>query len=102
MQSFLKSETAGRPSSNDFPTAEKVMYCSSNFIRKLRQSSSERLDNTLNGLAEQKETTFDEMIADVCSHDAVLIPFFADKESDEKHATVLVSLTPSKWRADLF
>lgn len=39
VQTFMKSEkseTLGRPSINDFPCAEKVMYCNSSFIRKLR------------------------------------------------------------------
>ena len=42
------------------------------------------------------------MIQDVIDHDTILIPFFPDKQAGEGHATVLVTLTPSKWRADLF
>jgi hypothetical protein len=41
------------------------------------------------------------MIKEIIAHDVVLIPFFADKANDDKQ-TVLVSLTPSKWKTDLF
>ena len=45
---------------------------------------------------------FNEMIQELIDHDTILIPFFPDKNSEEKHPVVLVTLTPSKWRADLF
>ena len=42
------------------------------------------------------------MIKEIIDHDVVLIPFFADKASEDDKQTVLVSLTPSKWKTDLF
>ena len=60
------------------------------------------MDNTLSGLEDQhSQTKFNEMIKEIIAHDVVLIPFFADKANDDKQ-TVLVSLTPSKWKTDLF
>lgn len=44
---FLKSETPGRPE-DEIITADKVMYCNTNFIRRLRDCKLESLDNTMN------------------------------------------------------
>jgi len=48
------------------------------------------------------QNEFTEMIQDLIDHDTILIPFYPDKSAEEKHPVVLVTLTPSKWRADLF
>ena len=101
VQSFLKTnETPGRPSETAIPTTDKVMYCSSNFIQKFRKSQLKSLDNTMNETKVQNE--FTEMIQDLIDHDTILIPFYPDKNAEEKHPVVLVTLTPSKRRADLF
>lgn len=75
------------------------MYCNSNFIRKLREQQK-LISNNVNESSIMSE--YMEKIQMVLDHDTTLLPIFADKDSDEKHPTVLVMLTPSKWRADLF
>jgi hypothetical protein len=96
VQSFMKTETPG----GDAPTTDKVLYCNSNFIRKLRDCQKKSLDNTLNDTKVQND--YNEMIQDLIDNDTILIPFFPDKQTGERHPTVLVTLSPSKWRADLF
>jgi hypothetical protein len=101
VQDFLQKGTPGRPTATEVPSAEKVLFCNSNFIRKLRASSAKNLDNTISGIGDsQAQTDFDEMISWVKLHDVTLIPFFPEKQSRddqelERTPTVLVSLTPS-------
>lgn len=44
VQNYLKTETPGGP--NDSQATDKVRYCGSNFIRKLRDCQKKSLDNT--------------------------------------------------------
>lgn len=97
---FLKTETPGGPE-EDMIKADKVMYCSSNFIRKLRDCKIGSLDATLNE-TNMQGGEYNEMIKDIANHDTILIPFFPDQASDNPQPTMLVSLSPANWRTDLF
>ena len=102
VQNFLKNDTTpGRPSETAIPTTEKVLYCNSNFIKKLREAHKKSLDNTMSKLNEQ-DTEFSSMIQWIVDHDNIIIPFFSDKQLGERQGPVLVTLQPSSWRADLF
>lgn len=92
VQNFLKSETTpGRPSANDSPQTEKVLYCNSNFIKKLREAHKKSLDNTMSKMNEQ-DTEFNSMIQWIVDHDNIIIPFFPDKQTGERQSPVLVTL----------
>ena len=89
-------------------TAEKVLYCSSNFVRKLKQISPEDFDSDggLSTTTTPDKLDYNTIMTQFTKSDVVLIPFFPERTQTggyvEGQSTILVSLFPNQLKADLF
>ena len=86
MQEFFKTQGATpgqRGTISEAVTAEKVLYCSSSFVRKLRQISPEDFDSDggLSNTTAPDKQDYNKMMTSISESDVVLIPFFPEKTS---------------------
>jgi len=63
--------------------AEKVLYCSSNFVRRLRQINPEDFDSdgAKSSTTDPAKQDYSKIMTSISDSDVVLIPFFPEKTS---------------------
>ena len=68
-------------------TAEKVLYCNSNFVRKLRQINPEDFDSdgARSNNSSPTKAEYTKIMTSINESDVVLIPFFPDKDADGEY-----------------